>query len=310
MRGPLTIAHLSDVHLSPVSPVRPGALVGKRALGYLSWRLRRRAAHRREIVDALVQDLETMAPDQIVLTGDLTTLGLPEEFAAVRRWLDELGSPANITVVPGNHDRYAAEPWDRTLALWAPYMLSDGDAPQPAEPFPSIRSRGPLAMVGLSSALPTPPFLAVGRLGARQLSRLGARLREAAQGGSFRVLLVHHPVAPGAVSWRKRLTDAAALRAILAASGVELVLHGHAHRSMVGHVPTPAGPAPVIGAGSASLVPGSPRGGAQYNVLRLLPRDDGWEVALSVRAYAADVRRFVLQGEPRQLRVPVAAASP
>lgn len=306
MNPPLTIAHLSDVHLSPVTPVPAAALAGKRALGYLSWRLRRQAAHRREIVDALLRDLLAMAPDHVVVTGDLTTLGLPEEFAAARRWLDEVGSPATITVVPGNHDAYVAEPWERTLALWAPYMLADGARPGPEEAFPSVRHRGPLALVGLSSAVPTSPFLAVGRLGSAQLGRLGASLRETGQGGWFRIVLVHHPLAEGAVSWRKRLTDAPALRSVLADGGVELVLHGHAHRTMVGHVATPAGPAPVLGAGSASLVPGSRRGGAQYNVYRLLRGDDGWEVELAVRAYAADAGRFVAQGEPRQLRTPAA----
>jgi hypothetical protein len=64
----------------------------------------------------------------------------------------------------------------------------------------------------------------------------------------------------------------------------------------------------VVGAGSASLVPGSRRGGARYNVYRLLPRDDGWEVELSVRAYAAASGRFLPEGDPRPLRAPAAAA--
>lgn len=307
MPGPFTIAHLSDVHLSPAAPVPARALLGKRALGYVSWRLRRRAAHRREILDALVGDLAAVAPDHLVVTGDLTTLGLPEEFASARRWLDALGSPETITVVPGNHDAYVAEPWDRTLALWAPYMCSDDAPAGPEETFPSVRRRGPVAVVGLCSALPTPPFLAVGRLGSAQLGLLGRRLDEAGRDGRFRVLLLHHPIAPGAVRWRRRLTDAGALRDALAATGVDLVLHGHAHRAMVGHVATPGGPAPVVGAGSATLLPRAGRAGAQYNVYRLRPGEDGWEVSLSVRVYAPETGRFVPRGEPRALRAPAAA---
>ena len=42
--------------------------------------------------------------------------------------------------------------------------------------FPFVRRRGPLALIGLSTAVPTPPFMATGRLGEAQLARLGETL--------------------------------------------------------------------------------------------------------------------------------------
>ena len=90
---------------------------------------------------------------------------------------------------------------------------------------------GRVALIGLSTARPSAPFLATGRLGERQLVRLDRMLAETAASGLFRVVLLHHPPAAHTVRWRKSLLDGAALRDVLARHGVELVLHGHAHFS-------------------------------------------------------------------------------
>ncbi len=68
-------------------------LFNKRLLGYLSWRRKRRLVHRRDIVDSLVKDLHAICPDHIVVTGDLTHIGLPDEFAEAAQWLPCLGLP-------------------------------------------------------------------------------------------------------------------------------------------------------------------------------------------------------------------------
>ena len=57
--------------------VRAADLFNKRALGYLSWRRKRRFEHRREVLEALQRDLRTVALDQLLVTGDLTHIGLP-----------------------------------------------------------------------------------------------------------------------------------------------------------------------------------------------------------------------------------------
>ena len=55
---------------------------------------------------ALVADLKARTPDHIAVTGDLVNLSLPSEFVAARAWLDALGNPRDVSVVPGNHDAY------------------------------------------------------------------------------------------------------------------------------------------------------------------------------------------------------------
>lgn len=298
-----TFAHLSDPHLSSLEGVEVRDLLNKRMLGYLSWRLHRRAEHRPEVLAALVRDLRTFQPEHVVITGDLTHLGLPEEFREVSRWLQGLGSPAQVTVVPGNHDAYVSTPWERTFALWAPYMLSDAAVPsipaaaEGAGAFPSLRIRGPVAFIGLSTARPSAPFYAVGSLGQTQLRRLEALLGETDRQALCRVMLIHHPPLPDTVHWRKRLTDSGALRSLLAEHRVELVLHGHAHYAARSHLDTAAGSAPVIGIPSASALGHKPGRRAQYCLYRLTRQDRGWHLHITVRGYSGAQDCFVLDAE-------------
>ena len=170
------VAHLSDLHATPARAGLP-ALAGKRFFGWLSWQLRRRHAHQSGVLDALLADLHREAPDQIVVTGDLTNVAGEEEFPAARTWLERIGPPERVSIVPGNHDAYVRVAPERGVGLWRDYIASDaGDAdPAPSDEFPTLRVRGALAVVGLSSAVPTPLFQARGRIGAGQLGRLGGR---------------------------------------------------------------------------------------------------------------------------------------
>ena len=204
------LAHLSDLHLSSLAGVSPRALLDKRILGYISWRLRRRHEHRTDVLDALRADLQAERLDHIAVTGDLTHLGLPQEFREAATWLARLGRPEAITVVPGNHDAYVPEEWRETFAQWTAYMQGDNaGAPTDADDaFPSLRIRREVALIGLSTARPTAPFLATGRLGERQLARLDRMLEDTAGAGLFRVVLLHHPPAAHTV----RLAQVAARR--------------------------------------------------------------------------------------------------
>ena len=290
-------AHLSDPHLSSLNGVALRTLANKRLLGYLSWRHRRRNEHRREVLDALVTDLQSFSPDHTVVTGDLTHVGLPSEFREVRRWLDGVGAPRQVTVVPGNHDRYVSEDWQQTFARWLPFMDSDeraaGCVSGPRQClFPSLRVRDRLAFIGLSSARPSAPGLAVGSLGNKQLRLLEKILADTGRQGLFRVVLLHHPPRAGAVAWRKRLTDAARLRRIVREQGAELILHGHAHSSSRGSFETPAGQAPVIGVASASMVSSGRGEHARYHLYRVSREAGGWRLHTRVRGCAQTGKGF------------------
>ncbi len=118
-------------------------------------------------------------------------------------------------------------------------------------------------MIGLSSAVPTAPGLATGEIGETQLKAPRAELLRLGDQGRFRIVILHHPITEGAISLRKALTDRAAVRALLAEVGCELVLHGHSHHASMETVQGPGGLIAALGAPSASSDPrakGEPAG--------------------------------------------------
>jgi 3',5'-cyclic AMP phosphodiesterase CpdA len=259
-------------------------------LGYISWLSKRRHVHSSLLLDALLRDLKEAAPDHVALTGDLTHLGLPDEFRQAASWLKRLGAPDGVTVIPGNHDSYLATPFQETYGIWAPYLAGDQE---PAGEYPSLRVRGPLALIGLSSSHPSPPFFAIGSLGAGQLERLESLLEWARKRGLLRVVLIHHPPLPGSISWRRRLTDAHLLVEALARHGADLVLHGHAHETMESEMEAGNWRIPVIGVPSASSTSSNPLRAARYNIYRFKRGSCGWTLELRVRAYSHLEKRFI-----------------
>jgi 3',5'-cyclic AMP phosphodiesterase CpdA len=300
----LTFAQLSDPHLSSPATVKFYQLLNKRVLGYLSWRLNRRHEHSLQVLDSLLQDMGAMNPDHVVVTGDLTHLGLPQECQQVGRWLETVGKPFDVTVIPGNHDTYVPASWQKTLGLWEPYMASDQPTTTGSEHvFPSLRIWGPVAFIGLSSAHPSPPFMAVGSLGETQLKRLAELLEQARQQKLFRVVMVHHAPIPASDKWRKRLTDSVDLCRVLSKHGVELVLHGHTHRVMDSELSTAKGMVPVIGIPSASALGLAHRQPARYHLYKVARGQRGWDLAVSIRGYMKDKASFEAISE-RHLQLP------
>ena len=299
-----TLAHLSDPHVSPLPRPRLAELIGKRATGFLSWRFRRNAIHGGPVLERLTADLREAAPDHIVVTGDIINLSLPGEYRQAEAWLRRLGPPERVSIIPGNHDAYVVTEWPESIGLWSAYMAGsspgrpDGEtAVCSNEDFPFVRIRGPLAIVGVSTACPMPPFSAAGRIGAGQLERLRQELERLRREDRFRVVLIHHPPFDSRDHWRKGLQDSAGFRAIIAEAGAELILHGHTHRSGLAKLPTPDGFAPVIGVPSASAAyEHDGRGHGQYHLYRVQQAGKGWRIDVEVRGVLPTLDRFEREG--------------
>src|SRR5262245_45032879 len=281
----ITLAHLSDPHLGPLPTPRPRELASKRLTGFINWMRKRRFMHRPEVLAAIVGDLKAQSPDHIAVTGDLANISLPQEFVAGRAWLEQVGNARDVTVVPGNHDAYVRGAEPEVVRHWSEFLRGDSVRdPEKWEPvfgqdhaqikasaptFPFVRRRGPLALVGVSTAVPTPPFMATGLIGADQLARLGATLAALAREACFRVVLIHHPPVSPPERHHKRLIDAEALRAVLARHGAELLLHGPDHVHSLVWLDGPDGRIPAVGVPSASVVPGGKDDPAAYNIYRI-----------------------------------------
>jgi 3',5'-cyclic AMP phosphodiesterase CpdA len=281
-----TIAHLSDAHLSPAPWPTLREMRLKRFMGYVNWKRGRERLNDMTMLARLVADLRAQSPDHVAMTGDVVNIGLAAEFRRAAAWMATLGDPADVSFTPGNHDAYVRDAMEGLAATFAPWTSSDADA-EGGSRFPFLRVRGAVALIGLSSAVPTGPLMASGRLGAPQIAALGDLLRQTAARGLARVILIHHPPMSRGSTPLRGLTDARAFEETVGRFGAEAILHGHAHKRMVHYLPSPAsrtegGRIPILGAPSAIAAASDLRQRAAYHLIRLERAGAFWR--LSVRA--------------------------
>jgi 3',5'-cyclic AMP phosphodiesterase CpdA len=297
----IRIAHISDVHLGPLPPVKASEMTSKRLVGYNSWMFRRRGIHDPAITAEMIRDIRATAPDHLMVTGDLVNIALKREFINAASWLQHAGAPEWISLVPGNHDAYVPVAWEDGLGLWGDYMTGDLAVPgarptgSVAMAFPYVRQRRNIALIGVTTAVPTRPGRATGTLGPAQLETLAATLSNLRQRGFFRLLMIHHPPLPGLAKQRKALTDAAELAGILQDEGCDLVVHGHNHTSMRHKLASRHGTVHVIGVPSASsngARNSEPSAWNEYTIRRVSGQ---WQCTVSTRVWQAAQRAFVPQ---------------
>ena len=264
------LLHLSDLHLA-LTP-KMSELASKRGLGLINWQRKRKYIHGPDALDNITRDLRARSSDHIVVTGDLVNFSLPGEYAWARRWLESVGRPNSVTVVPGNHDVYVRGVEEFPAKFWDDYMRGDDGLDR----FPFVRRRGEVALIALSTGLPTGPFMATGRLGERQLTRLAEALEQTR--GSFRTVLIHHPPVSPLRRHFRRLVDGAELRRVLAENGAELVLHGHDHRRALVWLEGSANrKIPAVGVPSASArAKYGHEDRAGYNIFQIDRAGNGW----------------------------------
>jgi len=236
----LRIVHLSDVHVQIDYKRLPLRRFGwRRAVAQLEWiglgRSRRFAASL-GVLEQIVREALELAPDHVVLTGDLTALAVEEEFACARRALQPLWRPGLLTVIPGNHDRYTghAARERRFERHFGELLRSDLPSHCGASGYPFVRLVGAgLAVVGLDSTRLAPlPGLSFGQVGRDQMRSLSRILRDPSVRDRHLAVLVHHaPLHQNARPDRLThgLLDGQELLHMLAGRRCTLH-HGHIHR--------------------------------------------------------------------------------
>ncbi|AZO51292.1 MAG: metallophosphoesterase [Mesorhizobium sp.] len=278
------LAHISDVHLGPLPGVTYRELASKRVVGYVNWQRNRRRHMHDAVIDSIVADLKASQPDHLAVTGDLVNLALDGEIEMARHWLETLGSPDDVSVVPGNHDAYVPGAFDKVCRSWAAWMTGDGvSGPVDRNAFPYLRVRGNVALIGVSTARATAPFMANGFFRAAQARRLGKILDATAGSGLFRVIMIHHPPVRGAVSQYKRLFGIELFQRTANRHGAELVLHGHSHDPTLFFIGRRGQKIPVVGVAAAGQGLGGRHQAAQYNLIDIDGERGDWQVRLTRR---------------------------
>lgn len=261
----------------------------KRAVGVANWRLSRHRTHSPAIADAIAEDIRAQAPDHVALTGDIVNVAAHAEFPAAARWLHGFGEASWISFVPGNHDTYVRCDWKHGLSHLAAYMQGDmrvrltQSTPQISTPFPYVRLRRNVALIGVSTAVPQPLHRAAGIVGPTQLESLAALLGDLRERGYARIVMLHHPPLPGLATKPRGLDDAPALRDILVEHGAELVLHGHNHEHMLNSITSRFGTVHVLGVPSASLIHSKHHPLAAWNLYRIERQGGKWLTQVTTR---------------------------
>ncbi len=287
----MRIAHFSDVHVLSIKGVGPGRFLNKRWTGAVNLALNRAKHYRVEVFEQLLDAVRALDVDHTVCSGDLVNLALEPEFEQVEGLLRGAFEPGELTLVPGNHDYYtkdavAAGLFERTFAPWMPHDLDVAEAP-----YPVTRILDGLLVVGLSSAEPTPVFMATGRVGADQLGAMRRAFESPEAEGRFKLLLLHHPLLPDPtrkLEASRRLVDADLVCQSLRSSGAagpDLVVHGHNHEYREQRVPGTEIPILQVASGSRFRH----RHHAEFNVYVV---EDGQLVRVERHVHDARTGRF------------------
>lgn len=179
--------------------------------------------HRRACSAAL--DYAHATPsDLILITGDITQKGLPDEFAAAADWIRAMPDPRFVIV--GNHD---VPYYSLTARLFHPWRAFETATGYPAHDgefvSDSVMVRGVVTARGWQAR----PNWSKGVIDLEQTRRAAEALRRAPV-GALRILACHHPLVEmiGApMTGEVKRGDAAA--AIFAEAGVDLITTGHVH---------------------------------------------------------------------------------
>ena len=230
-----TLVHLSDLHFGRIDQA---------------------------LLAPLARRVQALAPQVVVVSGDLTQRAKSAQFRDARRFLDAL--PGALVVVPGNHDVPFYNLFQRFAQPLAKYRRYISPDLEPAYVDDEI------AVVGVNTARSS--VFKGGRINAAQIARVRERLC-ALDTHITKLVVTHHPFdLPEGANARQLVGRARAAMAMFASCGADILLAGHLHASHAGDTSARYKigdfAALVVQAGTATSVRG--RGEANsFNLLRL-----------------------------------------
>jgi 3',5'-cyclic AMP phosphodiesterase CpdA len=227
----MRIAHLSDFHLLEPDVGRRQVLERIR-LGYLSlFRPIDGQARVQRAMRALANACER-GFDHLVISGDLTEDGTPEQFEEVGRVLVESRiNPSKVTLVPGNHDAYAdRRAFERALeGPLRPFAQTSGGAPG------QVVDLGELILLPVSTAVYQHWAWSAGHIDRERFEGLEKRAGDPGITKRAVAVVQHHAPNPhrfAAMQWADGLRGHARLLALLGKIRNLQLLHGHLHRAI------------------------------------------------------------------------------
>ena len=173
------------------------------------------------LVPRLIETVTQLAPDAVVVSGDLTQHATEAQFSQARAFLDAL--PAPVLSVPGNRD---LSPWNMYRRLLRPFERWTRLIHETTEPMLDIKGA---RIVGINSV--DPLALHRGYISEAALDRACAQL-SAAPKEALRIIVMHHPFYRPDESGKSTMRAALVAAQALAEAGGDLILCGHLHHRM------------------------------------------------------------------------------
>lgn len=173
-----------------------------------------------QVLRALLALAHQHKPQVVVLSGDITQRAQPDEFDAARRFCDQLGTAALLSL-PGNHDLPLLNLWKRLWRPYAAYLVAFGPRLEP------VLDMEHWLVVGVNTTRAWRHK--DGEVSDEQIRRV-ALLLQAARPGQLRVVVTHQPAVVSRVEdEHDRLRGADAALRSWSQAGADLVLGGHIH---------------------------------------------------------------------------------
>ena len=173
-----------------------------------------------QLLHHAVEEVRSVAPDLVLIGGDLTTDGYAHEFREAQNQLAPLlESELTTVVIPGNHDA------KNVGYLHFTDSFGPGDVPGKGDRVLQLAGSQAVTLVAMDS---TKPDLAEGEIGRERYSWIRQQFSAPAD---LRVFALHHHLVPVPGTGRERNTvwDSGDVLALLGETGVDLVLSGHKH---------------------------------------------------------------------------------
>lgn len=221
----MRLALIGDIHAYQLK-IHPKRLFSRRIMGHTNLWMNRRFSFNHRVLDVLFDKVRELKPDMVLLSGDVSTTSLEDEFLDIERYLRPLSEEFKLVLVPGNHDRYT---FRAAKAKRIESMLK-GILPNEFPHFEQLNEKWRL--LALDSA--TPGFVfSRGALGPTQMAGARKHLSSLTPEQGV-IVLCHYPVTlPAGVpsSWAHNLAEEKPLRDLLCECPARVVfMHGHVHK--------------------------------------------------------------------------------
>lgn len=203
--------------------------------------------HIPSLATRVVDEVNDLAPDMLLVTGDLTDMGFRPEYKVAQRLLARFHAE-HVMVLPGNHDA-------RNVG-YVHFEDLFGSRSQSIT-FKDVR------VLGLDSS---EPDLDTGHVGRNQYRRIEEEL---ASPDEFKIVALHHHLVPVPGTGRERniVHDAGDLLRVLTNSGCDMVVCGHKHVPHVWRLEEMM----VVNAGTACTHRLRGFGRPSYNIIQIYP---------------------------------------